>query len=485
MSKRKRKSSTTTPEAEPADQAAVLIPRSPLTIAMWLVFLGVVIVLITNILPVGGGSQRQARRATRAVSEARQMESEGLWSAAAQRYEAISNNDSVRAKTRAEASARLATIYADQLRAPSKALVALQLAFFYEPDERIKSELGFKIKRFERENGLAPPRGSTDVIARVGDRQVTSKEIIYAWNRLRPGVRPESAEFAKFTKTYMDNVLLVEGARRSGADDSDFFQAEMRLVSQQLLLRAILQPAGAEPDEAALRRYYIQHLADFEMPGAVRAEHIIVLKPGEAEAVGERLASGEAFEAVGADVSLDRDSLPNSVQLGWVEEGEDFIRGVGQVSGLSMSLARLEDGATTGPLKSPRGYHWFRATAHRKPAPRPLEGIEAQVKSALERDTMQARRQALLREFRSMIPYEVFEQKIEAVYNQTNAEPEKKNEIERESEAERESEVGAVAQVEVVPESEPEGAEGKATDAVNDGTENGAEDGVDDGPEAD
>lgn len=54
----------------------------------------------------------------------------------------------------------------------------------------------------------------------------------------------------------------------------------------------------------------------------------------------------------------------------------------------------------------------------------------------MELDTMQARRQALLREFRSMIPYEVYEEKIDAVYNQTNAEPQEDNEIESKSGAE-------------------------------------------------
>lgn len=83
----------------------------------------------------------------------------------------------------------------------------------------------------------------------------------------------------------------------------------------------------------------------------VHARHILVATQAEAQAALERLAAGEDFASLAAEVSLDATSRGAGGDLGW------FIRGELLDEILTETAFSIEVGTVAGPLVTGLGYH--------------------------------------------------------------------------------------------------------------------------------
>ena len=82
----------------------------------------------------------------------------------------------------------------------------------------------------------------------------------------------------------------------------------------------------------------------------VHARHILVATEDEAKAVLARLAAGEDWAALAAELSIDTGSKDNAGDLGW------FGRGA-MVEAFETAAFALDAGKTSDPVKSDYGYH--------------------------------------------------------------------------------------------------------------------------------
>ena len=83
----------------------------------------------------------------------------------------------------------------------------------------------------------------------------------------------------------------------------------------------------------------------------VHARHILVAAEAEAEEILARLAAGEDFALLAAEVSLDVTSRESGGDLGW------FVRGELVDEVLTETAFSIEPGAVAGPLVTGLGYH--------------------------------------------------------------------------------------------------------------------------------
>ena len=98
MKKPPRKPTGSFPENPPAP------PRWGV-VAMWAAFLIVVVVAISNVLPIGRGiGLRGARRERKLIESAQKMEQEELWTAAAELYENLAQDSDASMQARATSS---------------------------------------------------------------------------------------------------------------------------------------------------------------------------------------------------------------------------------------------------------------------------------------------------------------------------------------------------------------------------------------------
>lgn len=104
-------------------------------------------------------------------------------------------------------------------------------------------------------------------------------------------------------------------------------------------------------DEEA-RTFYDENPEQFEAAEMRRVSHILVKTEAEAAAVEQRLAAGEDFAAVAAEVSTDPGSKENGGSLGEVPS-----QGSGFVPEFEAAMNQLQAGEISPPVQSQFGFH--------------------------------------------------------------------------------------------------------------------------------
>ncbi len=87
----------------------------------------------------------------------------------------------------------------------------------------------------------------------------------------------------------------------------------------------------------------------------IHARHILVKTEDEAKKVEDRLAKGEAFDAVAKDVSIDPSGKTNGGDLGWFGRGQ-------MVPEFEQAAFALPVNKVSDPVKSQFGYHIIQVT---------------------------------------------------------------------------------------------------------------------------
>ena len=212
-------------------------------------------------------------------------------------------------------------------------------------------------------------------------------ERIAADYRRRFGDSPSPAAMEAAVSRYVgDEALYREGLAR-GLDRGDEL-VRRRIIQKMEFLQDDAAPA-AEPSEAALRRYYAAHIAQYTWPARVSFRHIYFSTDrGEAsararaeEALG-RLASGASEAGVG-DTFFDRSTFANLSE-------SDAERVFGQ-SPLPQALLTQPVGVWSGPVASGYGLHLLRVDQRTPTQTQSFESVSGQVASNFRRDAQEAR----------------------------------------------------------------------------------------------
>lgn len=237
------------------------------------------------------------------------------------------------------------------------------------------------------------------VFKAIADAEIERRGIVVSAEEL-------DAEFSKqydgflasqgLTEESLSAVLIANGQTLEAFKES----GRTNIYEQMLLLKLERDVASPiEVSEEALTAYWEEHRSDYATEEQVRASHILVGTPEEAEAVLADLAAGADFAQVAAERSLDTGSAPQGGDLGF------FSRGA-MVAEFEDAAFALGVGETSGAVETQYGFHIIRLT-ERKPGTAPeLAEVRAQVLKAAEDEVA-------LERFRSW--YEAEEAKSEVV----------------------------------------------------------------------
>ena len=137
-------------------------------------------------------------------------------------------------------------------------------------------------------------------------------------------------------------------------------------------------------DDERLKRFYVQHIERFKKPDQIRASHILIMVPQDAddllvealrhkgETILERLRLGEDFQAL-ARLYSDDASAKNGGDLGFFKSGEllpEFER----------ITFNLQPGQLSGLVRTKIGFHIIKVTEKREGAIIPYEEVMEKVK---------------------------------------------------------------------------------------------------------
>lgn len=157
-------------------------------------------------------------------------------------------------------------------------------------------------------------------------------------------------------------VLFAEAARGEKLHERPDVAFQIRWQTMQILMQAYFEKISEKWDisEAAVRKYYETHRADFVRAEAVKAAHILTETEPEALMMALRARSGENFGDLAAEYSRDPNTAMQGGDLGWVEKGA-------MVPEVDTVIMKGRPGEISGPVKSGYGWHVI-MTGERRPA---------------------------------------------------------------------------------------------------------------------
>lgn len=169
----------------------------------------------------------------------------------------------------------------------------------------------------------------------------------------------EKAKEFGIVATEEDINKEIENAKAYFGDDAkfnEFLKAQnltdvslKEMIQTNLLFKGLYEKAGenATVNDGEIAEYYKTNKADFER---VTASHILVETEDEAKAVEARLAKGEDFGALAAELSTDPSAAQNKGSLG------SFGRGA-MVPEFENAAFAMTPGEISAPVKTQFGFH--------------------------------------------------------------------------------------------------------------------------------
>jgi len=211
------------------------------------------------------------------------------------------------------------------------------------------------------------------VVIAVDDFKMTAAEFDHIVDSMPDQYKSQARgpNRTQFANTFVQMLVLAEEAKRQKLDRDPQFQMLVRFQTDNMLATAVATQLtkNNKPDEAALKKYYDDHKADFEQ---AKVSHILVrfqgsqapARPGqkdltEAEALAkiqalrQRIEGGEDFAKIATAESDDAGSGAKGGDLGTITHGQT-------VPAFEEAAFALKPGELSQPVKTQFGYHLIR-----------------------------------------------------------------------------------------------------------------------------
>lgn len=236
--------------------------------------------------------------------------------------------------------------------------------------------------RYEAETAQADPvQLEQQVLAQLLTQMIQQRLLTVA--AADRGIEVTDADVAE----RLDELIAAEIGGREAYEallvEQGLTQADVDAQVRALLLQELLaESLGADVtvDEAAVQAAYEQQ---FSTP---TVRHILVATEEEARQVLDRLAAGEDFTDLAAEVSQDPGSGAQGGELGPLVQGRF-------VAPFEEAALAAEPGEVVGPVQTEFGWHVIEVLA-----PPPLEDVRADLEASLRQQQAQGDAQALTQE---------------------------------------------------------------------------------------
>jgi peptidyl-prolyl cis-trans isomerase C len=223
----------------------------------------------------------------------------------------------------------------------------------------------------------------TDVMAKVGDQEITRAELDLAIELFAEQLQqvPEDQRDGMVLTALIDMHLIAEAARKEGLADSDVHKRRVAFLESQALRTAFIEEKVQKAvTEEELRARYEKDIANYTPPEEVHAAHILVETADEAKAIIDELAKGGDFAAIASEKSKDPGSKDNGGDLGFFTKGqmvpefetEAFTLNAGEVSKV--------------PVQTQFGFHVIKVVEKRTQPVPDFETVRPQIAPVVERE---------------------------------------------------------------------------------------------------
>lgn len=228
----------------------------------------------------------------------------------------------------------------------------------------------------------AQTAGKDAVVATIGGKPVTQKDLDLAYEELASSLPPQVSDAQKldYALSYLADLRAgAQAAIEAKLDQTEDFQRRLAYAKDKLLLEAYLAAeTKKQVTEEKMRKLYDDSIKAMKPETEIKARHILVPTEAEAKEVAAKLKAGEDFAKLAQELSKDPGSGKEGGDLGWFTTDR-------MVPEFSEAASKLKAGQVSDPVKTQFGWHIIKVEDVREKKPPSFDEVKDQVQQFLDR----------------------------------------------------------------------------------------------------
>jgi peptidylprolyl isomerase len=259
---------------------------------------------------------------------------------------------------------------------------------------------------------------SGEVIARVGDSDVTAEEVRATIQlldaRQQAAMARDPALLSQTVRAILANRLVLKEASARKWEQQPAVVAQLARARESLIVETYLQsvtaPPASFPSEAEIKNVYEANASALMVPRRFRLAQVVVAVAKDADKAAEDAARkklddvvkkvkqpGADFAAIARSSSEDTASAEKEGEIGWVTEPDLRTEIRGQVTGLPKA-------GVTDPIRLEDGWHIVKLLDTEVAHTRPLSEVRDALVQRMRAERIEANRRAYVAELLKQSP---------------------------------------------------------------------------------
>ncbi len=235
------------------------------------------------------------------------------------------------------------------------------------------------------------------VLAQVGKYKLTLKEFNDQIHSLPPQLQMAVQRNPQLKKQLLErwvqlNLMAME-ARKENLQDKPDVKKRIEEMTNALLAQEYMRENisdKAKVSDSEIKAYYNKHKSEFMQPEQVRARHILIKVPANADKkkweeakkkaleIRAKILKGESFSKLAQKYSDDPGSKARGGDLGYFRKGQ-------MVPEFEKTAFSLKKGQISQPVKTTFGYHIIKLEDRKPSKQRSLKEVKQEIRQKLLR----------------------------------------------------------------------------------------------------
>jgi len=274
-------------------------------------------------------------------------------------------------------------------------------------------------------HGIAADKNA--VVAEVGGKKLEAKVLEEQIANLPPQMQMmlvQNPQFKKqFVERWVDTNLLALEAQKTKLDQdpavkNKLDEAKTFILAQEYVMKEIEKKINVT--DAEVKAYFEKNKAEFSEPESVKASHILVKVPQDADEkawkdaeakikdIKKKLDGGADFAKLAQEMSDDPGSKAKGGDLGFFSKGR-------MVPEFEAAAFALKPGEVSQPVKTPFGYHLIKVVEKKDAHEKSFDEVKDQVKQNLLNQKRREALDAMLLNLKKQYPVKINETAIDEI----------------------------------------------------------------------
>ncbi len=275
-------------------------------------------------------------------------------------------------------------------------------------------------------------KGTDKILAEVGGYKLTLKEFNEQIASLPPQLQMAVARNPQLKEQLLERwvqlSLMAKEARKQGLQDKPAVKKRIQDMTNALLAQEFMREnieAKVNVTDKEIKDYYEKHKSEFVEPAQVRARHILVKVPPnadkkawaeakkKAEMIRAKALKGEDFAKLAKEYSDDPGSKGRGGDLGYFQKGR-------MVPEFEKAAFALKVGQISQPVKTTFGYHLIKLEDKKPSKQESFKDVQQRIRQKLTREKQRKIREEIISKLEKKYPVKLHKDLLETSASASN-----------------------------------------------------------------